>query len=119
LTKQREIQYNISNKNIIKHQGGGNMANDYFEYVINNLTIEELNILGILLDQDSAAPYKAMTNQEVFQKSSMTEATYRKVIYGLICHKFIETLNTKKQRNVYLTEYGVMAIQKSLERMTV
>lgn len=88
---------------------------NYFNDVVSSLTIDDMNILGILYDKEATAGFKAMINNEVYEMSGLSEATYRRIIYRLAANKFIEIIGVKKQNALYITEYGIQAIMKSLE----
>lgn len=87
---------------------------DYFENVVSSLTIDDMNILVILYDNEATAGFKALSNGEVFERSGLSEATYRRTMYRLVANKFIEIVTVKKQNAFYVTLYGVKAIEKSM-----
>ncbi|OZB98122.1 hypothetical protein [Paenibacillus sp. XY044] len=88
----------------------------YFEYVLSSLTIDDVYVLGALHEAEATTGFKAVSNSELQKTVSFTEATYRRTINRLCANKLIETINVKKQNLLYLTEYGVAAVTKSLER---
>ncbi|MWV44855.1 hypothetical protein GRF59_14635 [Paenibacillus sp. HJL G12] len=90
---------------------------NYFEYVLSSLTIDDVFILGALQEAEATAGFKAVSNADLQKTVAFTEATYRRTINRLCANKFVETINVKKQNLLYLTEYGIAAVTKSLERV--
>lgn len=90
------------------------MNNDYFQHVVGKLNIDDMNILGILTDMDATATFKAIRKKDVFERSGLSEANYRKVIYRLDAMEFIQTVVGGKEHMLFITDYGTMAINHSL-----
>lgn len=91
------------------------MHDDYFKSVVSSLTVDDMNILDILYSKEADAAFKAIVNSDVLRISKLSEATYRRIIYRLEANKFIEIINVKKQNALYITQYGIQAIIKSVE----
>lgn len=91
---------------------------DYFKDVVSSLSIDDMNILGILYDNEALATFKAINGNEVFETSGLSEATYRKIIYRLIANKFVEAVTLKRQHSLFITQYGATALKTSLEGMS-
>lgn len=89
--------------------------NDYLEHIIRQLTIEEIAILGILHENDATAAFKSIRRTTVFTESELTEANFRKTIGKLTATCLIEMVTGNKEHKMYLTDYGQLALQKSLE----
>jgi hypothetical protein len=90
-------------------KGGTNME-QYWQHIIDSLTVDDANILGILLDSDSTTRIKAMQNANLCDKSELSEARYRKVVAKLIALKFIDVANDKKQYSYFINDYGQQAL---------
>jgi RIO-like serine/threonine protein kinase len=90
----------------------------YFQDVVSSLSLDDMNVLGALFDQDATAGFKAVQNIDVQQKAKLTEATFRKVLYRLIANKFINVVTLTRQHSLYITSYGVEALKKSLEEVS-
>jgi predicted transcriptional regulator len=88
---------------------------DYFQHIVTKLTIDDMNILGILTDNDATATFKAMRKKDVFNKSGLSEANYRKVIYRLDAINFIETVTGSKEHMFFITNFGLTAVEQSIE----
>jgi RIO-like serine/threonine protein kinase len=88
---------------------------DYFEHIVSRLTLDDMQILAMLSDKDFTASFKAVKKKEIFELLGFSEANYRKTIYRLDALNFIETLTGVKEHKIYITNYGLLAIQKSLE----
>lgn len=91
------------------------MKNDYFQNIVNNLTLDDMNVLGILIDNEATATFKSMRKKDIFERSGLSEANYRKVIYRLDAINFIETVIGNKEHMLFITNFGIMAVEKSLE----
>lgn len=90
----------------------------YFQDVVSSLSIEDMNVLGILYDNEAKASFRAMRNVEVLIASGLTAATFRRIMYRLIANRFVETMLGKKSHSLYITQYGVAALKASLEEVT-
>lgn len=90
-------------------------AENYFQHIVSRLTLDEMDILGVLTDHDATATFKAMRKKEVYEKSGLTEANFRKVIYRLDAINFLETVTGNKEHLYYITNLGLMAVSQSLE----
>jgi hypothetical protein len=95
------------------------MIDNYFDYVVNNLTIEDMEVLGIIYDEGADASFKALKNQELYERSGFTTATYRRITARLNANKFIETVSIQKHHAFYITQFGIEAVHKSLEEVGV
>lgn len=89
----------------------------YFNAVVSNLTIEDSMLLGILLSNDATSKVKAMRGQAVFEKSASTEAKYRKMMDRLVALQFIIVVKDFKEHTLYISEFGVAALNDLLETM--
>lgn len=90
---------------------------EYFEQIVQQLSIEEIAVLGILLDQDATAAFKAIRRQEVMQSSDLSLAQFRKTMEKLTATYLINVVTGGKEHKVYLTSYGTKALEKSLEEV--
>lgn len=93
------------------------MNDNYFSYVVSNLAFEEVSILGILIDKDSTAPFKSITRESLLNSSGLTLARFRKVINNLTSSHLVEVVTGGKEHRMYITEYGMKAIQESLKEV--
>lgn len=88
---------------------------NYFQEVISSLTYNDMKVLGILFDNEADASFKAMKNTDILERTKLTEANYRKIIYRLVASKFIEVINHQKNKNIYITDFGVQALQTTMK----
>lgn len=93
------------------------ILNDYFDHIFRQLTIEEVAVLGILLDRDATAAFKSVRRSQLYESSDMSLATFRKTIDKLKATSFIEAVTARKEHKVYLTSYGLLALEKSLKEV--
>lgn len=86
---------------------------EYFNMVISDLTLDDLGILGILLDNEATSNFKALKYKSISGISELSKAKFYKTIYRLSANKFIEIIAGKEYR-MYITSYGITALEKSL-----
>lgn len=89
----------------------------YFENIVHNLTFEEVGILGILSDRDATAAFKAIKRSELLVDSQMTVANFRKVFGKLTATRLVDVVTGNKEHKVFLTNFGQVALDKSLEEV--
>lgn len=87
----------------------------YFKHIISRLTFNEISILGILADNDATASFKALKKKTLYKESNLTEANFRKYIYRLDAINFIEAVTGNKEHMYYITNFGLDAIDQSLQ----
>jgi predicted MarR family transcription regulator len=90
---------------------------NYFEHIMKSLTIEDVGILHILLEEDATAKVKSLRNVSLYERSQTTEAKYRKILNRLIATSFIETNTDYKEHSIFITEFGINAFEQTLENM--
>lgn len=86
----------------------------YFYDVVDSLSMEEMSVLGILYDNQATVTFKSMNTTDVAGRCSLSDATYRKIMYRLSGNRFIELVKMKRQHSMYITHYGIEALRKSL-----
>lgn len=91
------------------------MESDYFQAVIQNLTEEDLRILGKLYDQGANMGLKSMTVEEIQSKTNFTKFKAEKLINQLKSLLFIRVVGNNHQKFYCITELGITALQTSLE----
>lgn len=88
---------------------------DYFEEVSSALKIEELNVLGYLIDEEATASFKAVARKEVREVVSVTDAIFKKTIYLLETKKLIQVVRNQAKHDIFITQYGMEAVNYSLQ----
>ncbi|WP_139996320.1 hypothetical protein [Paenibacillus paridis] len=89
---------------------------EYFQYIVENLNVQDIQMLRILSNEGANAKYKAMLNAKAFEKSGLTEAKYRYVITRLTAMRFIEVNTTSKEHSLFINGYGKKALSATLEK---
>ncbi|GFN32569.1 hypothetical protein [Paenibacillus xylaniclasticus] len=89
--------------------------NDYFRDVVRCLTIDDLRVMGYLLDNDSTTSFKAIKSNDVQKAIQMSEGTYRRIVYRLVANRFVDIVTIQKRNAIYITNYGVSALSESIE----
>jgi RIO-like serine/threonine protein kinase len=95
---------------------GAAMYEKYFQQITNNLDVDDLMILDSLKEDDANVKFKAMKNTVLFERSGMSEAKYRKTIARLSSISFIEANTTNKEHALFITEYGMIALQIMIKK---
>ncbi|NQX66665.1 hypothetical protein HQN90_11055 [Paenibacillus alba] len=90
---------------------------NYFDYVMENVTREDLTLLKILNGSGELTKFRAITLISLREKSEMSEAIFRKVFTGLTYIRFIESDKGAREQRVIITSYGKEALKVLLEEM--
>lgn len=91
----------------------------YFQDVVSSLSIDDMDVMGKLYDNDATAAFKAMKHTDLQELTGLSEATYRKIIYRLIAIKFIDVITLKRQHGIYITLYGMDALKTSIKEVKI
>ena len=91
------------------------MEQAYFGNIVRRLTIEEMGIIGLLSDVDATAAFKAIKRSELQKMSKLTEAHFRKTMDKLTAMQFIGVVTGGKDHKIFVTEYGHLALDYTLE----
>lgn len=86
----------------------------YFKDVVSELSIDDMQLLSFLYDNDATLSFKAIRNNDAANKCGFSEATFRKVMYRLIASKFVGNVTMQRSHSIFITQYGIAAIKKSL-----
>ncbi|WP_299831288.1 hypothetical protein [uncultured Metabacillus sp.] len=89
--------------------------NDYFSYILSNLSLNELSVLGILSDNQANLVFKSMKKKTIQDLSQLSTAKFRKSLDRLEANRFIEIVTNEKEHKIYITEYGQIALNQSLK----
>lgn len=89
----------------------------YFAAVVETLSIEDSTILGILHDDDANSKVKAIKVNDLWQKSGLSEAKFRKVMDRLTALRFIVFVKDYKEHSIFISDYGVEALESILKTM--
>lgn len=84
----------------------------HFCSLLENLTLDELEILKALIDEDSLNRFSARTKKEISIKTNLTDSILRKSITRLEAMNFIEVVAGSREHLLYINEYGQDAIKK-------
>jgi len=89
--------------------------NDYFSYILSNLSLNEMKVLGILSDNQANMVFKAMKKKTIQDLSQLSTAKLRKSLDRLEANRFIDFVTSEKEHKIYITEYGQIALNQSLK----
>lgn len=88
---------------------------DYFNAIVKSLRLEELEILAVLSEKDADVPFKAIKNSELIKLVNLTKFKHSKVLNRLQAMQFIDEIKNERASKVFITPFGVKALQKSLK----
>jgi RIO-like serine/threonine protein kinase len=83
---------------------------EYFQYIAENLDVQDIHVLRILSNDGANAKYKGMPNAKAFEKSELSEAKYRNVITRLTAMRFVEVNTGSKEHSLFINSYGKKAL---------
>lgn len=83
--------------------------------IVNQLTSEELILLGVLEDNDATATFKAIKRKDMESQSELKSWSFRKALSNLREKALIDIVGREKEHRFYLNEFGMRALQISLE----
>jgi len=89
---------------------------NYFESLVDNLTIDDIELLNILTSKESNAKFSSKSKQDILEISDLTETKFRKSVIKLEALNFINTSIINRKQMLFVTEYGQKAIQIIFER---
>lgn len=87
----------------------------YFNYIASRLDLDELKVLGTLHDNDATAIYKGIFKKTLQEKCDLSDAIFKKILTKLSARSFVEIESSTKNHKLYITDYGLSALSKSLE----
>lgn len=88
---------------------------DYLDEVIENLTLEDLKVLGELYDKCAFNKFKGLTNKKLSDSTYLTKNAYSSTTNRLFGKCFIDKATDFKTHRIYITNYGVYALERSLK----
>jgi predicted transcriptional regulator len=88
---------------------------DYFDYVVNRMDIDELSVLGILFDNEATVVFKAIPGKDIMGMANLSKSKFYRLLNRLSSAGFVECSKGLNYSKIYLTQYGVEALEKSLE----
>jgi DNA-binding MarR family transcriptional regulator len=88
----------------------------YFLTLTDRLTIDEIDLLNRLTSNEAINRFSAKTKRELFEDINLSEARFRKILYRLEALNFIEIVAGSREHLLFVTEYGISAIQCIYER---
>lgn len=83
---------------------------EYFQNIVENLDIQDINMLKLLSNEGATAKFKAMLHIVASEKCGLTEAKYRNVVVRLTAMRFIELNTVSKEHSIFINGYGKRAL---------
>lgn len=80
------------------------------------MSLESLAILVILNDEGIDAKFKAMNHDDLREKTELSIAKFREQIYRLEALNFVEVVRDNSKKSLFITGYGITAVQQALEK---
>lgn len=91
----------------------------HFDVIVKRLSRDDLEVMNTLLTYDATNKYQSMDKTKIISETGISQYGLRKVIERLEMLMFIEVTKANRFHHFYLTEYGLMAINKITERVEV
>lgn len=88
----------------------------YFTSIVDRLNLDDIQVLSSLFAQESINRISAKTKKEVLDKCHLSEARFRKSINRLDANNLIEIHTGSRGHLLFITEYGINALNYSCER---
>jgi DNA-binding MarR family transcriptional regulator len=85
---------------------------NYFKSIVESLNQEDLIVLNELYSNDATSNYKSYPKQLLNDHSKLSTSIFRKTICRLEAMGFIFTSFTKKNHMLFLSDFGLMAINE-------
>lgn len=92
---------------------------DLFHQMVDNLSIDEIEILNYLTMNEATNKFTAIKKQNIAKDLNLTESQFRKSLNRLDATNFIYIIAGNRNHLVHVTEYGLLAIQNIAERKGV
>jgi len=92
---------------------------EYIQEVIQNLTLDDLKLINALYNKDATTKFKSVTNKYATKESTLSASKYRKSLDRLTGNCFVEHVIGGKEHRVFVTTYGMYALEKTLEGVEV
>ncbi|ATF13602.1 hypothetical protein A616_16935 [Brevibacillus brevis X23] len=89
------------------------MSSEYFDLIVKRLSREDLILLEILREEEATMARSSLSMQKLQEKSTLTDALFRKTVYRLNANYFVESETNNKTQSYYLTDFGIQAITKT------
>lgn len=93
--------------------------NRYFQTLVERLSLDDIEVLNSLIKNESTNRFSSTTKKEIQEVSKLTESKFRKSIARLEAMNFLEITAGSREHVLYVTEYGLEAIQNIYERSNV
>lgn len=91
------------------------MRDKYFDLIVSKLTVDDLSILGVLQVNEATNAFKSLRKQAITKQGQLSEAIFRRSFGRLTGTCLVESVTGKKEHSFFITEYGIMALQQSME----
>ncbi|AZV43706.1 hypothetical protein BAOM_3097 [Peribacillus asahii] len=92
---------------------------DYFTFITNRLTHEDLSMLNVLYSEDSTNVLKALNKKQLLEQTQISDFTFKRSLLRLEAMGMIEIANGKKHHQYFITHFGKLAIEKITEEVSV
>lgn len=94
---------------------GGYIMNDYFYSIVKSTSLDELQILGYLFDQEATETFKAIPRRDVITHLNLTKTKAQNLLTVLESKKFIEVRREAHSHKLVINEFGQIALEESLK----
>lgn len=92
---------------------------DYFTFITDRLTHDDLSMLNTLYSEDSTNVLKALSKKRLLEQTQMSDFTFKRSLSRLEAMGFVEIANGKKHHQYFIAYFGKLAIEKITEEVSV
>lgn len=92
---------------------------DYFTFITNRLTHDDLSMLNTLYTEDSTNVLKALNKKQLLEQTQLSDFTFKRSLSRLEAMGFISIVNGKKHHQYFIAHFGKLAIEKITEEVSV
>lgn len=92
---------------------------NHFSSLIDRLTLDDIEILNCLTQQESLNRFSAKTKKEVLDEVNLSESKIRKALCRLEAMNFIDIVAGNREHLVFVNEFGQQVIHQICERSNV
>ncbi|MBX0320169.1 hypothetical protein [Shouchella clausii] len=91
----------------------------FFEVVVNVTSNEELRILAFLYEESADSIFKSISRRQIQNRLAYKEAEIRKCLLLLQGKQFVLCNTHTKEKKYFISDFGVRALNYSLEKAGV
>lgn len=88
---------------------------NYFHSIVKSTSLDELQILGLLNDQDATETFKAISKREVMELLNFKRTKAQTLFSILESKNFITVVRDANMHKLIINEFGQVALEESIK----